>query len=206
MTVTKIADGRGVKKHIYLDGEYSFTLDVEYLIKSGVFVGDELDDTDVEIIKDGYKTHCAEKRARNLLSRRSHSSKELKTKLMSKTDAENADAVVEKMKDYGYVNDERYAEIYANELWERKLFSPSRIKRELISKGVDSEIAEAAAMEYDCDEKERIHQIIESKYVLKTKTEKGRKNLFALLIRLGYGYSNVRSVLSEYTDEEYYEE
>ena len=200
MTVTQISDGRGVKKHIHIDGEYSFTVDGEYLLKCGIFVGEELTEEKIEEIKAGYEKHCAQKRALGLLSRRSHSAKELRTKLMTRTSAENADAVVEKMKDYGYVDDERFAEIYADELWERKLFSQSRIRRELILKGIDRDTADSVVEKYECDEKERIREIIESRYYLKLSTEKGRRSLFALLVRLGYSYGDIRASFGEYDD------
>ena len=36
--------------------------------------------------------------------------------------------------------------------------------------------------------------------------EKSRQKVFAALMRLGYGYSDIRQAMSEFSDDEYYEE
>lgn len=206
MTVTEIADGRGKKKHIHLDGEYAFTLNEEFLVMSKVAVGCELSDDDVEKIKSDYAAYRAKNRALDLLSMRAHSAKELKTKLMRRVDKENAELAVEKMQELGYIDDESFARTYANELWTRKHFSRSRVKHELLLKGVDSEIAQSVIAELEGDERGRIRTLINKKYSSRMATEKGRNALFSLLVRLGYGYSDVRSVMSEFENVEFYEE
>ena len=206
MTVTDIVDGRGKKKHIHLDGEYAFTLNEEFLFMSKVSVGCELSEDEVEKIKSDYATYRAKNRALDLLSMRAHSAKELKTKLMRKVDKENAEIAVEKMRELGYIDDEGFATTYANELWTRKYFSRSRIKHELLLKGVDSEIAEIAISELSGEERERIRTLIEKKYLSRMATEMGRGSLFSLLVRLGYSYSDVRSVMSEFENIEFYED
>ena len=206
MTVTGIADGRGKKKHIHLDGEYAFTLNEEFLFMTNVSVGCELSEDEVEKIKSDYATYRAKNRALDLLSMRAHSEKELKTKLMRKVDKENAEIAVEKMRQLGYIDDESFAKTYANELWLRKHFSRSRIKHELLFKGVSSEVADNTISELDGDERDRIRVLIEKKYLSRMATEKGRNSLFSLFVRLGYSYSDIRSVMSEFDNSEYYED
>lgn len=204
MTVTKIADGRGKKKHIHIDDEYAFTLNEDFLLMTGVCVGSEFTQDGIDKIKSDYDAYRTKHRAMDLLSRRSHSAKELEGKLMRKTSRENARSAVEKMQELGFIDDEGFASAYANELWTRKHFARSRIKRELLLKGVDSEIAENAVSELEGDERERIRTLIEKKYMSRMADEKGRNSLFSLFVRLGYAYSDIRSVMSN--DIEFYED
>ena len=206
MTVTKIADGRGKKKHIHIDDEYAFTLNEDFLFMTSLSVGSEITQDEIDKIKSDYDAFCTKHRAMDLLSRRSHSAKELESKLMRKTSKENARSAVEKMQELGFIDDESFATSYANELWARKFFSRSRIKRELLFKGVDSEIADIAVAELDGDERERIRTLIEKKYMSRMMDEKGRNSLFSLLVRLGYSYSDIRSVMNEFKDIEFYED
>lgn len=206
MTVTKIADGRGKKKHIHIDDEYAFTINEDFLFMTTLSVGSELTQDEIDKIKSDYDAFRTKHRAMDLLSRRSHSAKELEVKLMRKTSKENAQSAVEKMQELGFIDDESFAISYANELWTRKYFSRSRIRRELLLKGVDSEIADIAVAELDGDERERIRTLIEKKYMQRMADEKGRNSLFSLLVRLGYSYSDIRSIMSEFKGLEFYED
>ena len=206
MTVTKITDGRGKKKHIHIDDEYAFTLNEDFLFMTNLSVGAELTQDEIDDIKSQYEAFCTKHRAMDLLSRRSHSAKELEAKLMRKTSRENALSAVEKMEELGFIDDESYARSYASELWNRKYFSLSRIKRELLLKGVDRDIAEAVIDELAGDECDRIRTLINKKYLSRMSSEKGRNSLFSLLVRLGYSYSDIRSVMNEFKDIEFYED
>ncbi len=206
MVVTKIADGRGKKKHIHLDDEYAFTINEDFLFMTNLTVGHEYTEDEIEDIKAQYSAYCTKNRAMDLLSRRSHSAKELETKLMRKSSKENARLAVEKMEELGFIDDEGFARSYASELWTRKYFSSSRIRRELLLKGVDGEIADAVIEELDGNERERIYELVEKKYLSRMTTEKGRSSLFSLLVRLGYSYSDIRSVMNEFKNVEFYED
>jgi regulatory protein len=206
MTVTKIADGRGKKKHIHIDDEYAFTLNEDFLFMTSLSVGAELTQDEVDKIKSDYDAFCAKHRAMDLLSRRSHSARELEGKLMRRTNKENARSAVQKMQELGLIDDESYARTYAEELWSRKWFARSRVRRELLSKGVDGEIADNVVDQLDGDERERLRTLIEKKYLSRMSDEKGRNSLFSLLVRLGYGYSDIRGVMNEFKDIEFYED
>lgn len=206
MIITKIADGRGKKKHIHIDDEYAFTLNEDFLYTTSLSVGSDITQDEIDKIKSDYESYRTKHRAMDLLSRRSHSAKELEGKLMRKASKENARSAVEKMQQLGFIDDESFAVSYANELWTRKHFARSRIKRELLLKGVDSEIADKTVSELEGDERERIRELIDKKYLARMADEKGRNSLFSLLVRLGYAYSDIRCVMSEFKDIEFYED
>ena len=58
----------------------------------------------------------------------------------------------------------------------------------------------------DTDNVQRIVDIIQKKYYNKMIDENSRRKVFAALMRLGYGYSDIRQAMSEFSDDEYYEE
>ena len=138
----------------------------------------------------------------DILSRRDHSSKELKRKVARRSGAEFAREAVERLEEMGYVNDERYAHTLAQELYERRGMGKKRIEQELRQRGISRETASECAEELDGDDVERIKNLLETKFAGKFSDEKGRRRTFNALTRLGYGYSDIRSAMRA-MDEEY---
>ena len=136
--------------------------------------------------------------ALDLISMRSHSKKELVTKLRRKYSQNTAEAVAEKAAELGLIDDEAFAEMYARELIERKKYGISRVKNELRLKGISSHIIESVLLSLDIDSKESIINLVERKYARKLSDEKGRRQVFAALQRLGYSYSDIKSALNEF--------
>lgn len=81
---------------------------------------------------------------------------------------------------------------------------------ELRAKGISADIANAAVEELFDDEEpdnvQRIVDIIGKKYYNRMNDEVGRKKVFSALIRMGYGFSDIREAMSEFSDDEFYEE
>ena len=146
----------------------------------------------------------------NSLDYRDHSEKEIRAKLKRKYGAEYVDEAVEKLIDLDLINEQRYAENYARELFEHKKFGKIRIKSELIAKGIASDIASETVNSLFEDEEpdniQRIVDIIEKKYYNRMNDEVGRKKVFSALQRMGYTFSDIREAMSEFSDDEYYEE
>ena len=96
--------------------------------------------------------------AAGLLDARAYSEGALAKKLTERgyTEEETAEAL-EKLKDYGYVNDEAYADELARRAAESGK-GRQRIKKELQEKGVDKELAARAVSEYSESEYDRAKQ------------------------------------------------
>jgi len=190
--------GRENKIHIFLDGEYSFTVDSEFWFTSGWCRIKEIDEEDLEELREDIEMRRAWLKALDLLSLRSHSQKELIVKLRRKYSQETAEAVAHKAAELGLIDDEAFAEMYARELIERKKYGISRVKNELRLKGISSHIIESVIFSLDFDSKESIINLVERKYARKLSDEKGRRQVIAALQRLGYSYSDIRAALSEF--------
>tara|TARA_Y100000748_G_scaffold160574_1_gene134364 strand:- start:840 stop:1295 length:456 start_codon:yes stop_codon:yes gene_type:complete len=130
----------------------------------------------------------------DLLSRREHSRKEIKEKLLLRYEnTEQINVVLEKLVSNNLINDSRFAEAYVLNR-KRKGFGPKKIIFELISKGVKESIAnevveieggwiEAARSAFK--KKYKDDQNIETKEQLKQKT---------FLQNRGFGFKEIESV------------
>lgn len=202
--------GRKDKIHIYIDGEYRFTVDDNFWFSCGYISGDEIDEQELAAFEEAVGSRRAFNSALNSLDYRDHSTREIRQKLMRKFDAQYVDEAVEKLAELDLINDERYARLYARELFEHKKFGKMRIKSELRARGIATETANEAVDELFDEEEpdniERIVDIIEKKYYNKMNDESGRKKVFAALTRMGYSFSDIREAMSEFSDDEFYEE
>lgn len=202
--------GRKEKIHIYIDGEYLLTVDEIFWFSCGLVSGDEINEEELTAFEEAAGSRRAFNSALNSLDYRDHSEKEIRAKLLRKHDADYVDEAVEKLIELDLVNDERYAENYARELFERKKFGKMRIKSELRAKGISADIANAAVEELfeeeEPDNVQRIVDIIGKRYYNRMNNEVGRKKVFSALQRMGYSFSDIREAMSEFSDDEYYED
>ena len=80
-------------------------------------------------------------KALGIVSRREHSEKEIKNKLLEKFDApEIIEQVVLKLIENNLINDIRFAEMYVL-IRKRKGFGPKKIQFELMARGIDDSIS-----------------------------------------------------------------
>lgn len=202
--------GRKDKIHIYIDGEYLLTVDEIFWFSCGYISGDEIDEEELTAFKEAAGSRCAFNSALNSLDYRDHSEREIKTKLLRKYDADCVEEAVRKLVELDLVNDERYAENYARELYEHKKFGKMRIKSELRAKGIAADIANEAVdalfEEEEPDNIQRIVDIIGKRYYNRMNDDVGRKKVFAALQRMGYSFSDIREAMSEFSDDEYFED
>lgn len=194
--------GKQNKIHIICDGEYTFTVDAEYWFSSPYCNKNIIDDEEQAAFLDAVGSRCAFIAGLRLLSYRDHSEKELVLKLVQKGHkkiyAENA---VEKLKEYRYIDDERVAEIYAKDLFERKGMSINGIISELCRKGISREIAVNTAEKLDNEPILRIIDLLNTRYSRYLNDEKGIRKTVAALQRLGYRWSDINSALRQHQIE-----
>ncbi len=199
-------NGRNNKIHIFIDEEYSLTVDSEYWYTSEWCRVKETDEEGLEKLRDDIEMRRAWLSALDLISMRSHSKKELIQKLRRKYSQNTAEAVAEKASALGLIDDEAFAEMYAKELIERKKYGIGRVKNELRLKGISSHIIESVLLSLDIDGKESIISLVERKYSHKLADEKGRRQVIAALQRRGFSYADIRAALSEFDATEEFDE
>lgn len=202
--------GKQDKIHISVDGEYSFTVDEAYFLSMGIYNGKEVDSEELSEIKETVNVRRAYNYAVSLLARRDHSEKELMTKLHQKGYDEGAEVAVEKLRNGGYVSDERFARLYSRELQTLKKYGKKRIEQELFRKGIDRDIIREVLEETEFVASELVC-LIERKYGRYLCDEKGVQKTVNGLLRMGYSYGEIRDALriinekAEFDDEVIYE-
>lgn len=185
--------GRGNKIHLFLDGEYAATTDENCWLDN--YISDSTDISEEEwqdlLVKINYKK--ALNKCADFLSRRDHSVKELKTKLLRTVDEASAQKAIERYIEAGYLDDEKYCERLIEYLFEVKKFSVSNVKQECFKRGIDREIADEKLSEYDIDSVSTIVELINGKYATKLEKENGKEKVIAALQRKGFYYSDIKS-------------
>ena len=151
-------------------------------------------------------------RAIKLIAAKSRSVAELRERLLqsrraTKTDV---DAVIERLKEYGYLDDERFAFSYASLRVKQRPIGKRRLERDLKFKKVDSATA-ATALDLvfaETSEEELIDRAMEKRIRLKGKPSNRTeaKSLFDHLLRQGFPFElvseKVRAVLERELEEE----
>ena len=201
-----IKEGKANKIHIYVDDEYRATVDSDYWYSEKYRNYKEINEEELTELLDAVSFRRAYNKGLDLLSRRPHGTKELVKKLCEKGhEKESAEKACDRLLELGLLNDEEFARMLANELYERKGYGIKRIKQELVFRGIEREIAENAIESLDIDTQTRIILVIKKKYLNKINDEKGRKRAVDGLMRLGYSYSDIKNALnsiSEFCEEE----
>ena len=106
--------------------------------------------------------------------------------------------VTDYLKEYGFLNDERYGRNLARKLFEVKFYGKYRARREMLAKGLDKNLTEDIISEYDESSYERICTLIEKKYARFLTDEKGIAKAKNALVRLGYSYDEINSAFAEF--------
>lgn len=187
---------------LYIDGEYALKLDTQTLLENRISAGTELSDEELHELIGKSDLRRAKEKALWLISYRDHSSKELYDKLIRDFSPEAAEKALLRMNELGLINDEAFAKKYSAEL-HSKHQSPSTIRYKLTQKGIDRDMADSIVDALQIDPAEEIRALMEKKYLRALSDEKGRRRTVAALQRAGFKWSDIKTVLSEYTEGDY---
>ena len=151
-------------------------------------------------------------RAVKLLAAKPRSVAELRERLLrgKNTNEEDVEIVIARLREYGYLNDERLAFSYASYKVKQKPVGRKRLERDLKFKKIDSGVAnEALEMVYaETSEEQLIDQAIAKRLRIrgKPKNRADAKSLFDHLLRQGFAFEivseKVRALATDYADED----
>ena len=151
-------------------------------------------------------------RAVKLITAKSRSIAELRERLLEKrwADATDVETVISRLKEYGYLDDERFALSFASLKVKQRPIGRRRLERDLKLKKVESSVAdEALELVYaETPEEQLIDRAIEKRIRLKGRpaTRLEAKSLFDHLLRQGFPFElvgdKVRAAAKEQLDEE----
>ncbi len=147
-------------------------------------------------------------RAVNLLTFKPRSIGEMRTRLLEKiwTNEEIVDEVIEKLKEYNYLNDEQFAASFASSKLRQKPIGKRILEQDLKKKNIDSETIDKALelVFEETPEEEMIDQAIAKRLRIKgaPETHNDRQNFFGYLVRLGFEYDLIREKMDDLPEQE----
>lgn len=201
MTVMEIVPFGKQKSKVILDEGFTLVLYKGELGKYRIRQGEELrEETYKEIL-----TEVLMKRARErviyLLKASDKTEQELRQKLKEGYYPQEAiDYAIGFLKEYRYIDDERYGERYVEFHSERK--SRRQIQYELQKKGLDKEVISDILEEHPIDEEAQVLAYLEKKRKnISELDQKERSKIMAALGRKGFSFEVVNRVLGSVSED-----
>lgn len=187
------------KANIYVDGKYSFSMTLNGLLDSKLHEGDELAEDQIEMLKNSDAPALAVLKSIDIISYSMKTEKELIRKLKEKKFSDEAiNHAVEKMKEYGYIDDRAYTVSYINSRAIPNGWGEQKIISMLLQKGIEMEIIKEKLEEaYPEDKETEIALKVAKKYFAKISSEdpkKARQKLYGHMAARGYKYDIIKHV------------
>ena len=172
-------------------------VDVRTFDESGFRQGSDLTEEQLNTLIVTSQYNRARERALYLLGLRDYACKELEQKLYTEATPEVAAAVVERLREVGLLDDERYAARLARSLSEVKHYPRRRIEQELRHRGISPLLAQTAAEEVEGEDYEQALALLQKKYYNKLNDPDSRRRVIAALARRGFSYGSIRRAMDE---------
>lgn len=201
MIITEIKPHNKKKSKIYIDGSFAFLLYKGEMRRYQIEEGKELSEEVYEELLQEVLLKRGKARAMHLLMSMERTEGQLRQKLL---EGGYPPAVIEQVLDYvkgyRYVDDERYASDYVRTKGRSK--SVRQMKADLLRKGVSQEVIRHTIENQEVDESVAIRRLIEKKNIdVEHATRDQMQKLYQSLARRGFSYDDIRRELTRYRDE-----
>lgn len=196
MKVTAIK--QQAKRHdrysVFVDGKYSFSLSEAQLVASRLHGGKELTVDEVAQYHDTSAEGKLFDKLLNLFSYRMRSEWEVRDYLRrQKAPDEQISRLIERLSGLGYVDDKKFAAVWAESRQSMRPTSRRKLRAELMAKRIAPEIIDQVLRDEAGDERDALHQVIAKKRARYPDQQK----FMQYLARQGFSYDDIRAVLAE---------
>ena len=201
ITDMQIQKNNKTRANVYIDGEFSFALEMLTVMKLGLKIGQEVsEDILREAVTDSEKSVAFE-RAIDYLGRGMKTVKQIRDYLAKKGySPEVVEHVVTRLSEYRYLDDAAYAKLYVEHNSVTK--GERRLKQELVQKGISVSLAE----EYSAVDSEQslanAERLAEKYMKNKPHDLKTLQKLQRYLVSRGYSFDTVNTVVRSYNINE----
>ena len=202
--------------NVSVDGKYRFSLDITQVTELGVKIGNDYSDYELAKLESESNYGKLYATALEYTLMRPHSEREVRDYLWRKTrttkyksrrtgeimeregaSQQNADRVLKRLVDRGYVDDTKFAKYWVENRKLRQGISIRKLQNELMSKGVPRSIIESTFTDSERDENEELKKM----YIKKRPRYEDDQKLIAYLLRQGFSYDAVKAVI-EFDEED----
>ena len=200
------------RANIFVNGKYRFSLDIFQLTQLNIKVGSKFTKTEIENLEQQSEFGKLYALALNYCLMRPHSKKEISDYLWKKTlnrklknrktgefyekkgvSKISVEQVLNRLIEKKNIYDEKFAKFWVENRNQRKGSSIKKLKSELFSKGVSSDIIEQVLSESNRNDEDEIQKIIAKKAKKYTDEQK----LIAYLARQGFSFDEIKKVISK---------
>lgn len=183
--------------YVYTSSGDRYEVFDEYVISRHLKSGNEISDNEMQDIIMLSQEKIGQQICMQVLSRSMKTKKELMQKLKDKGvyNKEIIDKILNKICEYGYIDDDKFTQNYVSIEKNRK--GLNRIRFELEQKGVDNDIINKYLQEID-DEQDVATSVAQKYMKNKECSYKNKTKLYAHLISKGFSYDVISSVLQNY--------
>mgnify|MGYP000543190175 FL=1 len=192
MEITDIAPLDKKRRKVYIDGQYAFPLYVSELRKYNIEAGAVLEENVYDDICSLLMRRVRE-RILYLITDYDRSEQNIRQKIsMAGYRGSFVDDAIDSLKEYGYIDDLRFARYYAESMRDTKGRSAFAISRSLYEKGISRDVIDTVMGELDIDEDAQILKALSSKGYneenIRQIDDKERQKLISSLLRKGFSY------------------
>lgn len=192
MEITDIAPLDKKRRKVYIDGQYAFPLYLSELRKYNIEAGAVLEENVYDAICSLLMRRVRE-RILYLIADYDRSEQNIRQKIsMAGYRGSFVDDAIDSLKEYGYIDDLRFARYYAESMRDTKGRSAFAISRSLYEKGISRDVIDTVMGELDIDEEAQILKALSSKGYnednIRQIDDKERHKLISFLMRKGFSY------------------
>lgn len=201
ITALKQQVRNSARTSIFIDGEYAFGVHADLAVREGLYVGQQLSESDMRTLLCSEKILRGRSTALRYLAYAPRTEHQVRQRLTQKgfTKSELNDIIAD-LDELGYIDDRAYAVEYAEARFKHKGYGPGRIRRELVEDGVSHEyVAEAVAAAASADMYSMSAKKLAEKFRdrVEGSLSERKKKLADYLIRRGYGYTLSKELARE---------
>ena len=190
---------RGGRYTVTLDDGRKLRLEKAVVADFGLFTGRELEEAELQQIRESNAKASARARAVRIVSATAVTQKDLRRRLVQKGEREeDADEAIQWLSDLNLLDDLQTARQLAQSA-ARKGYGKARIRQIFYQKGVNRELWEEA-MEGLPEPDDAIDRFLASRFKGQKPDEKETKRAVDALLRRGHSWSDIRPAMARYTD------
>ncbi|MDX1440415.1 MAG: RecX family transcriptional regulator [Rubricoccaceae bacterium] len=208
-TISRVAQQKhdSERVSVFIDDEFAFGLTLDLAIAAGLKKGKPLTVEEQQTLLEKERPHRAYAVALHFVGYQPRTSSEVRRKLRRKGYDENLiEDTIERLEQNHFLDDESFAASFVRSRFNGSGYGPSRLRADLIKKGVASQIIDRALAEFqdEADLKSKAQDLAERRWK-KLEREmdpfKRKKKLLDYLVRRGYDYGLARKVVEEMSAE-----
>jgi len=205
MIITRIEKKDNVNVIIYFDNDEKIYLAYEVMLKNGLRKGVEISESHLHLLIKENQKFFIKRKSYDFLGKRIHSAYELRTKLLRKKyDSGLINDTIDDLRKGKYLDDTKFAEVFIEEKLRLKSWGKTKLKSELVKRGISADIISAVLLEKfpnEVDEFELAFRLAEKKYnSLKSRNlEKVKlvKKIYSFLLSKGYNFDVSKRVVDK---------